>query len=71
MKSFTTRYCALMVLLFFLTSSTIAQFSADMFTTDGDKTHTGKFYTENPYYRMDMEMKYLMRKSLRRTIYIA
>ena len=55
MSSFTIRYCALMILLFFLSSSAIAQFSADMFTTDGNKTHTGKFFSENPYYRMDME----------------
>jgi outer membrane lipoprotein-sorting protein len=55
MNSFTIRNCALMILLFFLSSSAIAQFSADMVTTNGDVTQTSKFYSEKPYYRMDME----------------
>jgi hypothetical protein len=55
MNSFTIRYCAMMILLFFLSSSAIAQFSADMVTTNGDITQTSKFYSEKPYYRMDME----------------
>jgi len=55
MNSFTIRNCALMMLLIFLSSSAIAQFSADMVTTNGDITQTSKFYSENPYYRMDME----------------
>jgi len=55
MNSFTIRTCALMMFLIFLSSSAIAQFSADMVTTNGDVTQTSKFYSEKPYYRMDME----------------
>ena len=55
MNSFTIRSCALVTLLFCLSSSAIAQFSADMVTTNGDETQTSKFYSEKPYYRMDME----------------
>ncbi|MGB5530733.1 MAG: DUF4412 domain-containing protein [Ignavibacteriaceae bacterium] len=47
---------ALMLCILFLSCSTcLAQFTADMVTTEGDVTKTGKLYFENPYYRMDME----------------
>jgi len=47
---------ALLLCVLFLTSSTcLAQFTADMITTEGDVSRTGKFYVENPFYRMDME----------------
>jgi len=32
-----------------------AQFSADMITTESGVTKTTKFYSENPFYRMDIE----------------
>jgi len=55
MNLFTIKNCVLMILLFFLSNTAIAQFSADMITTNGDITKTSKFYSEKPYYRMDME----------------
>lgn len=55
MNSFNIKNCAIIVLFFLRSIPVFAQFNADMVTTDGDKTHTGKFYVENPYYRMDME----------------
>lgn len=46
----------LLVSVLLLTSSTcLAQFTADMVTTEGDVSKTGKFYLEKPFYRMDME----------------
>jgi hypothetical protein len=55
MKSVILKCSAVIILLFTLSSPALAQFSADMTTTDGEVSHTGKFYVENPFYRMDME----------------
>ena len=42
-------------MLFLISSTALAQFTADMVTTEGDVSKTSKFYVENPFYRMDME----------------
>ncbi len=55
MNSFNSKNCVIIILFFLLSFPVFAQFSADMVTTNGEKVHTGKFYVENPYYRMDME----------------
>jgi len=55
MNLFTIKNVAVLAMLFLLSSSSLAQFTADMVTSEGDVSHTGKFYVENPFYRMDME----------------
>lgn len=55
MNLFTIKNVAVLAMLFLLSSSAFAQFTADMVTTEGDVSRTGKFYVENPFYRMDME----------------
>lgn len=51
MKLFITTF-SLTVLLSF---ACFAQFTADMVTTESGVTKTNKFYSENPFYRMDIE----------------
>jgi hypothetical protein len=55
MKLFNLRNVLLSGIVFLLSSSALAQFTADMVTTESDVSRTSKFYVENPYYRMDME----------------
>jgi hypothetical protein len=55
MTLFTIKNAAVLAMLYILSSSSLAQFTADMVTTEGDVSRTGKFYVENPFYRMDME----------------
>ncbi|MCW8803555.1 MAG: DUF4412 domain-containing protein [Ignavibacteriaceae bacterium] len=55
MNLFTIKNVAMLAMLFILSSSSLAQFTADMVTTEGDVTLTSKFYVENPFYRMEME----------------
>lgn len=55
MKSFTVINVLVLCMLTLISSTTFGQFTADMVTTEGDVSRTGKFYVENPYYRMDIE----------------
>jgi len=55
MKSFNTNFTFLILLIILLTSSAIAQFTADMVVTEKDMTKTSKIMVEDPYYRMEME----------------
>ena len=55
MKLFNVKNALLICMLFLFSSSTCAQFTADMVTTEGGVTTTGKFYFEKPFYRMDIE----------------
>lgn len=55
MNLLSIKNAAILAMLFLFSSSTLAQFTADMVTTKGDVSRTGKFYVENPFYRMDME----------------
>lgn len=55
MNLFTNKNVLLLVMLVLVSSSSFAQFSADMVTTEGDVSRTSKLYVENPFYRMDME----------------
>ena len=55
MKLFNVKNALLICMLFLFSSSTFAQFTADMVTTEGGVTTTGKFYFEKPFYRMDIE----------------
>ena len=55
MKLFTVINMLVLGMLTLISSSAFAQFTADMVTTEGEVSRTGKFYVENPYYRMDME----------------
>ncbi len=55
MNLFTIKNVAVLAMLFLLSSPALAQFTADMVTTEGDVSRTSKFYVENPFYRMDME----------------
>jgi len=55
MRLFTIKNALVFVLLFLISSTAFAQFTADMVTTEGDVSTTGKFYFEKPFYRMDME----------------
>ena len=45
---------ALLLIVIFSFAS-FAQFTADMVTTESGVTKTNKFYSENPFYRMDIE----------------
>lgn len=42
-------------LIIIFSFASFAQFSADMVTTESGVTKTNKFYSENPFYRMDIE----------------
>ena len=42
-------------LLIIFSFACFAQFTADMVTTESGVTKTNKFYSENPFYRMDIE----------------
>ena len=55
MNLFTIKNALVLGLLFLISSTALAQFTADMVTTEGDVSKTSKFYVENPFYRMDME----------------
>ena len=55
MKLFIIKSAVVLALLFLTSSFSFAQFVADMVTTEGDVSKTGKFYFEKPFYRMDME----------------
>ena len=55
MNSFRIRNFALMTLFFLLSSSAIAQFTADIVMKENDMTKTTKLIVEDPYYRMEME----------------
>jgi hypothetical protein len=55
MNLLTVKYLAVLAMIILLSSSSLAQFTADMVTTEGDVSRTSKFYVENPFYRMDME----------------
>ena len=51
MKLFITTFSLTLLLSF----ACFAQFTADMVTTESGVTKTNKFYSENPFYRMDIE----------------
>ena len=55
MNLFTIKNALVLGLFFLISSTALAQFTADMVTTEGDVSKTSKFYVENPFYRMDME----------------
>ena len=55
MNLFTIKNALVLGLFFLISSTALAQFTADMVTTEGDVSKTSKFYLENPFYRMDME----------------
>jgi len=55
MNLFTIKNALVLGLFFLISSTALAQFTADMVTTEGDISKTSKFYVENPFYRMDME----------------
>ena len=55
MKLFNLKNALLLSIVFLLSNSAFAQFTADMVTTEGDVSRTSKFYVEDPYYRIDME----------------
>jgi hypothetical protein len=55
MNSFTVKNRAVLVIIILLSSSSLAQFTADMVTTEDDVFRTSKLFVENPFYRMDME----------------
>ncbi len=55
MKLFTVINVLVLCMLTLTSSSTFAQFTADMVTTEGEVSRTSKFYVENPFYRMEME----------------
>ena len=55
MKLFSVKNALLLCLLTLFSSSTFAQFTADMVTTEAGVSKTSKLYFEKPFYRMDME----------------
>ena len=55
MNLFTIKNALVLGLFFLISSTALAQFTADMVTTEGDVSKTSKFHVENPFYRMDME----------------
>ena len=55
MNSFTIKNVAVLAMLFLLSSSSLAQFTADMIQTEGDKVTTSKLFVENPFYCIEAE----------------
>ncbi|MEJ2104186.1 MAG: DUF4412 domain-containing protein [Ignavibacteriaceae bacterium] len=55
MRILTFKNLAAIILLMLFSSTSFAQFTADMVTTEGDVSRTSKLSYESPYYRMDME----------------
>lgn len=55
MKQFTKAIALTFSLVFLISSSCLAQFTADMIQTEGDQVTTSKLFVENPYYCIETE----------------